>query len=88
MPTSLYGVVFGEINSLIFSRRQFSIEGAVKAFIWINTKCPIVKIDHPKRAVGKLLFVKAYVGTARRSHSFAQLTKPKLHRNNKLPDQT
>jgi hypothetical protein len=45
MPTLLYGVVFGEINTQIFSWRQFPIEYVVKAFIWINTECLIVKIE-------------------------------------------
>ena len=50
----------------IFPRRQFLIEGVVKAFIWINTECLIIKIEnqgdrHPKRSTAfrKLLFAKA-----------------------------
>src|ERR1700733_10247846 len=42
----LSGVVFGEINWAIFPRRQFLIEGAVKAFIWINTECLIIKVEN------------------------------------------
>ena len=46
MSTLLSGVVFGEINWPIFPRRQFLIEGVVKAFIWINTECLIIKVEN------------------------------------------
>ena len=46
MSTLLSGVVFGEINWPIFPLRQFLIEGVVKAFIWINTECLIIKVEH------------------------------------------
>jgi hypothetical protein len=46
MSTLLSGVMFGEINWPIFPRRQFLIEGVVKAFIWINTECLIIKVEN------------------------------------------